>query len=228
LNRIFPLLLMLAFAAPVRSASPEDQSMAVLAFADSTDALVGRGNTARLLRERLSLELRAHGFKVLGPDQLAAMLDTNEMLASAPLEPAVASAIGRKSGARYLVSGTITAYDEQIATTYKKSILASGGRHERVAEGGTLRVDLVLLNASDGSVAKSRRIGGYSATERTELPRDPDEMARQDKAGPGARAIGATVIEIADYLECELVRRDSCLAEYLVEEPEPPGGDAER
>jgi hypothetical protein len=226
-KRIFPLLLMLALAASARAA-PEDQSMAVLAFADSTDALVGRGNTARLLRERLTLELRAHGFKVLGPDQLASVLDTPEMLASAPLEPAVAGAIGRKSGARYLVSGTITAYDEQIGTSFKKSYLASGGRHERVAEGGTLRVDLVLLNASDGSVAKSRRIGGYSPTERTELPRDPDEMARQDKAGPGARAIGAAVIEIADYLECELVRRDSCLAEYLVEEPEPPGGGSER
>jgi hypothetical protein len=224
-NRIFPLLLTLALAAPARAA-PEDQTMAVLAFADSTDALVGRGNTARQLRERLTLELRAHGFKVLGPDQLAAVLNTEEMVASAPLDPGLASAIGRKSGARYLVGGTITAYDEQIGTSYKKSILADGGRYERVAEGGTLRLEFVLIDARDGSVAKSRRIGGYSATERTELPRDSGEMARQDKAGPGARAIGSTVIEIADYLECELVRRDQCLAEYQVEEPAPPGAAA--
>ena len=221
MNRIFPLFLTLVLAASAHAA-PEDQSMAVLAFADSTGALVGRGNTARLLRERLTLELRAHGFKVLGPDQLAALLNTEEMVASAPLESELASAIGRKSGARYLVSGTITAYDEQIDTSYKKSILASGGRYERVAEGGTLKLDFVLLNASDGSVAKSRRIGGYSPTERTELPRDSDEMARQDRAGPGARAIASAVIEIADYLECELVRRDQCLAEYQVEELEPP------
>ena len=227
---VLALLLSLPLSLPLcgaARAAAEVPVVAVLAFADKTDALVGRGNTARTLRERLVLELRAHGFKVLGQEQLAASLDTGEMLATAPLEPARAAAIGRKSGARYLLSGTITAYDEQIATQYKKSLLASGGRYERVAEGGTLSLEVVLLDARDGKVALSRRIGGYSPTERTELPRDPDEMARQDKAGPGARAIGDAVIEIADYLECELVRRDHCLREYARDD-EPPSEPAAR
>jgi len=208
-------------------AAAEVPVVAVLPFADRTDALVGRGNTARTLRERVTLELRAHGFKVLGQEQLGATLDTGEMLATAPLEPARARGIGAKSGARYLLTGTITAYDEQIDTQYKKSILASGGRYERVAQGGTLSLDLVLLDARDGTVAFSRHIGGYSATERTEMPRDPDEMARQDKSGPGSRAIGQAVIEIADYLECELVRRDDCLREYESDD-EPPGAAPQR
>jgi curli biogenesis system outer membrane secretion channel CsgG len=217
---LLPLLAVLPLSGAARAAA-EVPVVAVLAFDDQTDALVGRGNTARTLRERLTLELRAHGFKVMGQEQLASSLSTDEMLATAPLEPGRARAIGKKSGARYLLSGVITAYDEQIDTQYKKSILASGGRYERVAQGSTLSLDLVLVDATDGKVLLGRHIGGYSATERTEMPSDPDEMARQDKSGPGARAIGHAVIEIADYLECELVRRDDCLVEYRRDD-EPP------
>jgi len=219
-----PCLLSLLMLAGAARAAVEPPVVAVLAFADKTDALVGRGNTARTLRERLVLELRAHGFKVLGPEQLAASLDTAEMLASASVAPETAVAIGNKSGARYLLSGAITAYDEQIDTQYKKAILSNGGRYERVAQGGTLALDVVLIDARDGKPMLSRHIGGHSEAERSELPRDPDEMARQDKTGPGPRAIGDTVIEISDYLECELVRRDQCLVEYEQDEPGPPPG----
>ena len=43
-------------------------------------------------------------------------------------------------------------------------------------------------------------------------------------SGPGARAVRIAAIESADYLECELVRRDQCLAEYA--DPNLPPGEA--
>jgi curli biogenesis system outer membrane secretion channel CsgG len=208
---------------PMPSAQADRTVLAVLAFDDHSGALAGHGSIARTLRERVTLELRAHGFEVLGQEQLAAVLNPEQLTATASLAPAAAAKIGRLSGARYLLSGTITGYDEQVGTSYKKSLLASGGRYERVAEGGNLSLDLAVIDARDGKVVYTRSIGGHSATQRSELPANPDEMAREAKTGPGARAVGAAVIEIADYLECELIRRDNCLVEYEQEEAPAPG-----
>jgi hypothetical protein len=46
------------------------------------------------------------------------------------------------------------------------------------------------------------------------MPAQPEEYERSQKNDAGSRAVLAAAIEAADYLECELVARDQCLAEY--------------
>ncbi|MGH8106281.1 MAG: hypothetical protein ACREO2_08175, partial [Arenimonas sp.] len=36
--------------------------------------------------------------------------------------------------------------------------------------------------------------------------------------GPDSRAVRAAVIEIVDYLECAMVKRDACVAEFELKE----------
>ena len=192
----------------------ENGSIAVLEFRDDTGTIAARGGAARALRSRVAIELKSHGFQALGLEQLASSLKPEQLMAKPPIDEQQAIAIGRASGAAYLVTGTIGAYEVNVGTSYKKSLLASGGRSERVADDARLAVDLEVRDARDGKVVYTRHVEGNAEAQRTELSRDPDDLDAQARGGPAARAIGAAAIEIGDFLACELRRRDECLAEY--------------
>ena len=206
-------LLALTIAADAAHAAGNG-AVAVLEFRDDTGTIAARGGSARALRSRVTIELKSHGFDALGLDQLASTLKPDQLMAKPPLDDAAAAAIGRASGAAYLVTGTIGAYEGNVGTSYRKSLLATGGRTERVADDARLAVDLEVRDARDGHVLYTRHVEGNAEAQRTELSRDPGDLDAQSRGGPAARAIGAAAIEIGDFVACELRRRDECLAEY--------------
>lgn len=208
----------LASTAPAGAAGPA--SIAVLAFRDDSGTIAARGGPARALRDKLATELRSHGFETLGLEQLASTLSTAQLMAQPPLTDSDVAAIGRASGATYVVNGVIGAYEDNVGTRYKKPLLSTNGRAERVASDARLSVDVEVRSARDGKLAYARHFEGTAEGETSELPRDSDDLAREARTGPGARAIGNAAIEIGDFLSCELRRRDECLGNYAVDVPE--------
>lgn len=202
------------------TAAQAAEPIAVLDFRDDSGTIAARGGPARALRERVTLELRMHGFEVLGLEQLASKLSPAQMIVRPPLEDATVAEIGRASGARYLVTGTIAEYADAVGTRHKNRII-NGGRMERVAEAAHLAVELEVRDARDGHVVHARHFVGESAAQNTELPNDSEEMDRQSRTGPGPRAIGDAAIDIGDFVACQLRRRDECLRNYAVEVPGP-------
>ena len=77
-----------------------------------------------------------------------------------------------------------------------------------------MAVDLRVIDTTTGEIPYSRTIEGRTP------PSDNDNVQTQTTSvggidtGPDSRAVRAAVIEIVDYLECAMVKRDACMAEF--------------
>jgi curli biogenesis system outer membrane secretion channel CsgG len=189
--------------------------LAVIKFQDETGGLPLQGGAGRVLTNMLTNELAARAaFVVVERQKLRAVLEEQNLTESGRLSPGQGAELGKLLGANYLVTGTVTAFEENTQTRYKGGMFGSG-RVERVSEGGYLAVDLRVIDTSTARIAWARTVEGR--TEGRVTQQDFDSADPFDD-GPDARAVRATVIEIIDYLECEIVKRDACIAEFAEKE----------
>lgn len=189
--------------------------LAVIKFQDETGALPMQGGAGRVLTNMLTNELAARaGFVVVERQKLRAILEEQDLAESGLLSPGRGAEVGRLLGADYLVTGTVTAFEEDARTEYKGGLFG-GGHVERVSEGGYLAVDLRVIDTTTARIAWARTVEG-----RTEgrVTREDFDSADPFDDGPDARAVRAAVIEIIDYLECEIVRRNACIEAFAEKE----------
>ncbi len=169
----------------------------------------------------LTNELVATGaFSMVERSKLEHVLVEQDLAASGRIEPGTGAKMGKLAGAEYLVMGTVTAFEENTKSTGGgigyKGIRLGGKKGESY-----IAVDLRVVNTTKGTVdfvrsiearVKSKGVsvgayrGGWSGS-----------LAKQEKT-PTGKAIRAMVIEASDYLECAMVRQDSCLAEFDAKE----------
>jgi curli biogenesis system outer membrane secretion channel CsgG len=206
----FLLCATLAMAAAPAVAGPV---LAVLKFQDETGALPLQGGAGRVLTNMLTTELAARPvFTVVERQKLRAVLEEQDLAESGRMSAGEGAQIGKLLGADYLVSGTVTAFEEEIETRVKGGFFG-GGRVEQVSKGGYLAVDLRVIDTTTAQIAYARTVEGF-----TDGGRKLEVYAVGLNDGPDARAVRAAVLEIIDYLECALVRRDACLAEFEARE----------
>jgi hypothetical protein len=209
---LFTLLSLCAGTAS--AADVERQPLLLLRFEDRTDAVQARGGVVRAFDEALRRELGIRSmFRILPADARSLAPPEAGLSSAEPVDAARAVALGKESGARYLLTGVLLAFDDPDATSRKRTLLYSG-HDQRVQEGSTLTFELRLIDARDGRVALQRRLVGVGSGSVTSMPAQPSEYEREQKHDAGSRAVLGAAIEGADYLECELVARDQCLAEY--------------
>lgn len=192
--------------------------LGVLKFQDETGGMFLSGGVGRSLTQMLGNELSAKGeFTVVERQKLRAVLEEQNLSASGRVSKESSVAIGKLTGAEYLVTGTVTAFEDNKQTRYKSGFLGIGGRVETVSSGGYLAIDLRVIDTATGEIAYARSIEGR--TEATSVRADVGNASVQSMDdGPGARAVRAAVIEIVDYLGCAMVRRDACLQEFAAKE----------
>jgi curli biogenesis system outer membrane secretion channel CsgG len=189
--------------------------LAVIKFQDETGGLPLQGGAGRVLTNMLTNELAARGaFVVVERQKLRAVLEEQNLTESGLLSPGQGAELGKLLGANFLVTGTVTAFEEDTKTNYKGGFFG-GGHVERVSEGGYLAVDLRVIDTSTARIAWARTVEGRTEGRVTRDDFDDDDPLDD---GPDARAVRATVIEIIDYLECEIVKRDGCIAEFAEKE----------
>lgn len=209
--RLIAALFLFCLAGP---ASAQPAVLAVIKFQDETGALPMQGGAGRVLTTMLTNELAARdSFAVVERQKLRAVLEEQDLTESGRLAPDTGAALGKLLGADYLVTGTVTAFEDRAETRVHGGLF-SPGHAERVSSGGYLAVDLRVIDSSTARIAWARTIEGF--TEGSVKPIDWDRYGLDD--GPDARAVRAAVLEIIDYLECEIVKRDACIAEFEAKE----------
>ncbi len=169
----------------------------------------------------LTNELVATGaFSMVERSKLEHVLVEQDLAASGRIEPGTGAKMGKLAGAEYLVMGTVTAFEENTKSTGGgigyKGIRLGGKKGESY-----IAVDLRVVNTTKGTVdfvrsiearVKSKGVsvgayrGGWSGS-----------LAKQEKT-PTGKAIRAMVIEASEYLECAMVKQDSCMGEFDAKE----------
>lgn len=188
--------------------------LAVLKFQDESGAMPLQGGVGRVLTNIIGTELAARdAFTVVERRKLAAVLEEQDLAQSGRLKPGEGARIGQLTGAQYLVMGTITAYEDNETTKVSGGGMFRSSKVEHVSDGVYLAVDLRVVDTTSGEVAFARTIEGRTEGYRTDITNDHSGLAMMEKPGE-ARAVRAAALEIIDYLECAMVRKDACIEKF--------------
>ena len=201
----------------------ERPNVAVLEIQDASGAVLPQGGVARSFAKFLRQELGTRGtFSVIRTDVFGPQPEAAKLADPDTHDAALAVRLGKQMQAPLLLTGTIRAYEAQQGTRNQRPWL-KGSPDEQIAKDGRLAVHLRLIDTRDGSVRLERELVGHSEAEISRLA-NAGAGDVSSGGGPGARAVRQAAIESADFLECELVRRDQCLAEYA--DPNLPPGES--
>lgn len=204
-------------AATAMGAATATPVLGVVKLQDETGALPFQGGIGRVLTNILTNELAARpAFTVVERRRLAAILEEQDLGSSGRLRPGDGPRIGQLTGADYLVMGTVTAFQPGVEQHAVRGGFAGIGGSRR-SETAYLAIDLRVVDTESGEIAYARTIEGRTtkATSSVEVALGGAGFGYEAfKSEADARVARAAVIEIIDYLECAMVRRDACLSEY--------------
>ncbi len=198
---------------------PSKPVIGVLKFQDETGAMFMQGGVGRALTTMLTNELSARpSLTIVERQKLRAVIEEQNLSASGMVSAATSIQIGKLTGAEYLITGTITAFENQVETKTKRGFMGYGGGVESISHGGYLAVDLRVIDTTTGEIRYSRTIEGRTPPNENSHAKTRSAGIVGLETGPDSRAVRASVIEIVDYLECAMVKRDSCISEFELKE----------
>lgn len=217
----FALVMLGAVAGSAFARGGNRPVVAVAEFTNQTAAGWWSGGVGWELSGMLTNELSSSGdFKVIERQKLQNVLEEQNLAASGRVRSGSGPRIGKLTGAQYLITGTVTSYQENTAST-------GGGLSFRgISVGGKkseayLAIDLRVINTETGDVDFSRTVEGRSkgGGMSVGLYRGGfgGSLAHQEKT-PAGKAIRGALIEATDYLDCVMVKRDGCINEFRAKE----------
>lgn len=212
-------ILVVAVAVASSSAWASDKPvMAVTEFTNQSGAGWWRGGVGWELADMLTNELAAtKAFRLVERDQLRAVLDEQNLAASGRVAAGTGAQIGQLTGAQYLVTGIVSAYEYNTQSTgggISFKGISVGGKSETAY----LAIDLRVIDTTTGEVAYTRTIEGTSKGGGMSLGvyrgGFGGNLASENNT-PAGKAIRAALVEATDYLECVMVTQSSrCMAAY--------------
>ena len=197
----------------------EKPIIGVLKFQDETGAMFLQGGVGRALTTMLTNELSARpSLTIVERQKLRAVLEEQNLSASGMVSAETSIRIGKLTGAQYLITGTVTAFENQVETKTKRGFMGYGGGVESISHGGYLAVDLRVIDTTTGEIRYARTIEGHTPPSENKKVQTQRALIGTLDTGPDSRAVRAAVIEIVDYLECTMVKRDTCMANFELKE----------
>ena len=173
-------------------------------------------------QDMLAAELVSMGsFQVLERKELEAVLSEQDLGASGRINPKTAAKIGKIKGAKYLVAGTVSAFEEGTKGR-RRSFgmgLSVGGRKSKAY----MAVDLKVIDTDTGEIVNARTVEATSESTSqrvgVSVPFVSTDIQKNEKT-PTGKAIRACIIEIAEYLDCSMTKGkdDPCMQEYRAKE----------
>jgi len=191
--------------------------VAVLDFTNETRAHWWQTDVGRELGGMLANELVSTGaFKVVERNKLDSVLGEQDLGASGRVSKSTAAKMGQVTGAQYLITGNVAAYDENTKGTgggigFKG--ISIGGKSSKAY----LAIDLRVVNATTGEVEFVRTVEGHSKGGGMSLGFSRSGFGGSlggHKKTPAGKAIRAALIEATDYLACVMYDQDGCVKEY--------------
>jgi curli biogenesis system outer membrane secretion channel CsgG len=212
--RIAIVVMLLCAGALYASDKP---TIGVADFQNDTSAAWWSGGAGHDLSGMLSNELAAtEKFRLVERSKLAPVLEEQDLAASGRVSKSSAAKIGKLTGAKYLVMGTVTSYEEK--TQGGGGGISFGG----ISLGGKkddayIAIDVRVVDTTTGEVAYTRTIearsGGYGVNAGLYRGGFGGHMSNYQNT-PAGKAIRACLVEISEYLSCVMVDQDQCLGEY--------------
>ena len=127
------LILSIQFVGPVfaddalsttKTVAENKPVIGVLKFQDETGAMFLQGGVGRALTTMLTNELSARPtLTIVERQKLRAVLEEQNLSASGMVSAETSIQIGKLTGAQYLITGTITAFENQVETKTKRGFL---------------------------------------------------------------------------------------------------------
>lgn len=201
----------------------EKPRLGVLRFTNHTSAGWWSYNVGNELQDMLASELvSTNAFQVLERKEIDAVLGEQDLGASGRIDKSTKAKIGKIKGAKYLVAGTVSAFEENTSGTgggIGIGPISIGGRKDKAY----MAVDLKVIDTTTGEIVDARTVeatssgGGLSFGGGVGIFHG--SLSKYEKT-PTGKAIRACIIEITEYLECSLVKGkdDSCMQEYAAKE----------
>jgi len=201
----------------------EKPRIGVLRFTNQTSAGWWSGNMGHELQDMLATELtNMKVFQVLERKEINAVLGEQNLGASGRIDANTKAKIGKIKGAKYLISGSVSAFEESTSGTgggIGFMGFSIGGKKETAY----MAIDLKVIDTTTGEIVDSRTVEATSESSGLRLGASigglSGDLGKNDKT-PVGKAIRACIIESAEYLECSLVKGkdDSCMKEYAEKE----------
>lgn len=206
---VFGLTILLLAAVLAQAAQDEKPRLGVLRFTNTTSAGWWSSSVANELSDMLASELAStKAFQVLERKEIDAAIYEQDLSQTNRISQATKVKLGKMKGAKYLVAGTVSAYEEETRET------GGGVRVGPVSLGGKLdktyiAVDLKIIDTETGEIvdartieaeAKGTTIGGGISLRGVAL------SGADAQKTPAGKAIRACVIYCSEYLACSLAK----------------------
>ncbi len=201
----------------------EKPRIGVLRFTNQTHAGWWSGNMGYELQDMLASELaNTKAFQVLERKEINAVMGEQDLGASGRIDPRTRAKIGKIKGARYLVSGTVSAFEEDTSGT--GGGIGILGFHIGGSKGKAyMAVDLKVIDTETGEIVDNRTVEAssekYGVNVGGGIAGVYGNLGKHEKT-PTGKAIRACIIEISDYLVCSMTKgKDNpCMQEYVAKE----------
>lgn len=211
------LLLIVTLTTSFGALAKDRPVVAVLDFTNSTQAHWWRADVGRELGGMLANELVSTGaFKVVERQKLDSVLGEQDLGASGRVSKSSAAKMGKVTGAQYLITGKVAAYEENTKGT-GGGIGFKGFRVGGKSKKAYLAIDLRVVNATTGEVEFVRTVEGTAKGGGMNFGVSKGYFSGSlggHKKTPTGKAIRAALIESTDYLACVMYDQDSCVKEY--------------
>ena len=196
-------------------------TVGVAEFTNQTAAGWWSGGVGWELSGMLSNELSSSGsFHVVERQKLQNVLEEQNLGASGRVAAGTGAKIGKITGAQYLITGTVSAYQENTSSTGGAFSFHGIGLGGKSAE-AYMAIDLRVINTTTGDIDFSRTVEWRSKSSGVSVGvyrgGFGGSLAHEENT-PAGKAIRAALVEASEYLECVMVKKDNCIAEYNAKE----------
>lgn len=213
------IVFLLTFVAISGTLAAEKPRIGVLRFTNNTHAGWWHGGMGSELQDMLIAELAStKSFTIVERKELEGVVSEQKLGASGLVRKETAPEIGKLTGARYLISATVTSFEENTGgkdAGFSLMGVSVGGNKGKAY----MAVDLKVMDTNTGEIADVRTVEATSESTGIRLGLNLSFFSGNigEKAKtPTAKAIRGCVVEIANYLECSMLqgKESSCMKEF--------------
>lgn len=215
-------LIVLCAVPSMAFAASDKPSIAVMRFTNNSHASWWGSGTGSELSDMLTNELAGtKKFRVVERREIDSVVNELMFGESGLVDPSTKSKLHRIKGARYLVTATVSSFEENAAKqgggiSFMGFGLGGGSAKAYIA------VDLKVVDVETSEVIDTRTIEANSESKSLSVSghfMGLGARTNKEEKTPAGKAIRACVINIADYLACSMVdKTPECLDKYAAKE----------
>lgn len=216
------IVLSLCLLISVQAFAEGKPRVGVLRFTNHTSAGWWGQTSGPELQDMLIAELAAtESFRVLERKEIDKVISEQKLSQSGLVDENTRVKPGKIKGAQYLIAATVSAFQENTAGS-DAGISVMGFNVGGAKKSAYMAVDLKVIDTETGEIVKTRTVEATSEGSGMRLSGHVGflggSLGKQQKT-PVGKAIRACIIEISEYLDCSMVKKDEeCMQKYSEKE----------